>query len=149
MKHSLCLLFTLIFNHALIAAPRDALPLDAPEWPLNFRLHLDGAAKVKLSDDLILTLDAKGPHDIAVEHPADGAPVLRVWNDGKLVRGPEEVPSLEQTGAKDFTDANLDFGADFTAMVEFESNGEGTLISKCAATGKCEGSFHSRWSSCV
>lgn len=135
MKHSLCLLFALIFNHALIAAPRDALPLDAPEWPLNFRLHLDGTAKVRLSDDLILTLDAKGPHDIAVEHPADGAPVLRVWNDGKLVRGPEEVPSLAQTGAKDFTDANLDLGEDFTAMVEFESNGEGTLISKCAATG--------------
>lgn len=136
MKHPLCLFFAIIFNHALTAAPRDSLPLDSPEWPLNYRLHLDGAAKVKLSDDLIFSLDAKGPHDIAVEHPADGAPVLRVWNDGKLVRGPEEVLSLTQTGAKDFTNANLDLGADFTAMVVFESNGEGTLFSKCAPTGK-------------
>lgn len=136
MKHPLCLLFAIIFHHALTAAPRDSLPLDAPEWPLNYRLHLEGTAKVKLSDDVNLTLDAKGPHDIAVEHPADGAPVLRVWSAGKLVRGPEGVPSLAQTGAKDFADANLDLGADFTAMAVFEANGDGTLFSKCAAKGK-------------
>jgi mono/diheme cytochrome c family protein len=29
-----------------------------------------------------------------VERPAAGAPVLRIWSDGKLVRGPEEVPAL-------------------------------------------------------
>jgi glucose/arabinose dehydrogenase/mono/diheme cytochrome c family protein len=118
------------------ATPRDALPTNAPEWPLNYRLHLDGAAKVKLSDDLTITLDAQGPHDIAVEHPADGAPVLRVWSGDKLVRGPEEVPSLAQTGAQDFPDADLDLGADFTAMATFESTGEGTLFAKCAPTGK-------------
>ena len=118
------------------AAPREALPLNAPEWPLNYRLHLDGAAKVKLSDELTLSLDAKGPHDIAVEHPAKGAPVLRVWSDGKLVRGPEEVPTLAQTGAKDFPDASFDLGADFTAMAEFESTGQGTLFSMCAPTGQ-------------
>ncbi len=136
MKHPLYLLFSIFFHHALTAAPRDSLPLDSPEWPLNYRLHLDGAAKVKLSDDLLLSLDAKGPHDIAVEHPADDAPVLRMWREGKLVRGPEEVPSLAQTGAKDFADANLDLGGDFTAMAVFESNGEGTLFSKCSPTGK-------------
>ena len=130
------LLFLALQSATFAAVPRDALPLDAPEWPLNYRLHLDGAAKVKLSDDLLLSLDANGSHDIAVEHPADGAPALRVWSDGKLLRGPEDVPSLAQTGAKDFADANLDLGADFTAMVEFESNGEGTLFSKCAPTGK-------------
>jgi glucose/arabinose dehydrogenase/mono/diheme cytochrome c family protein len=118
------------------AAPRDALPLDAPEWPQNYRLHLEGAAKVKLGDDLTLSLDAKGPNDIAVEHPADGAPVLRVWSDGKLVRGPEDVPELAKTEAQDFPDAGLDLGADFTAMAEFESTGQGTLFAMCAPTGK-------------
>jgi glucose/arabinose dehydrogenase/mono/diheme cytochrome c family protein len=118
------------------AVPRDTLPLDAPEWPLNYRLRLDGAAKVKLSDELTLSLDAKGPHDIAVEHPAKGAPMLRVWTDGKLVRGPEDVPALAKTGAQDFPDAGLDLGADFTAMAEFESTGQGTLFSMCAPSGK-------------
>lgn len=134
MKH----LFTFVALHSLTfaAAPRDSLPLDAPEWPLNYRLHLDGAAKVQLSDDLTLKLDPEGPHDIAVEHPADGAPVLRVWSGGKLVRGPEDVPTLAKTGAKDFVNAGLDLGADFTAMATFEASGEGTLFSKCAPRGK-------------
>ena len=122
--------------YAFAATPRDALPLDAPEWPLNYRLHLKGAAKVKLCDELTLSLDAKGPHDIAVEHPAEGSPVLRVWSDGKLVRGPEEVPALAKTGAQDFPNAGLDLGVDFTAMAEFESTGQGTLFSMCAPTGK-------------
>lgn len=118
------------------ATPRDALPLDAPEWPLNYRLHLEGSATVKLSDALTLSLEAKGPHDIAVEYPADAAPVLRVWSDGKLVRGPEEMPALAKTGAQNFADADLDLGGDFTAMAVFETNGQGTLFSKCAATEK-------------
>ncbi|MEW6303253.1 MAG: DUF6797 domain-containing protein [Verrucomicrobiota bacterium] len=118
------------------AMPRDTLPLDAPEWPLNYRLHLDGAAKVELSEALVLTLDAPGPHDVAVEHPANSGPVLRVWSGGKLVRGPEEVPSLAGSGAKDFLEANLDFGSDFTGMANFETSGGGTLFSKCAPQGK-------------
>jgi hypothetical protein len=134
MKH-LIVLFALQ-SVAFAAAPRDTLPLNAPEWPLNYRLHLDGVAKVKLSDELTFTLDAKGSHDIAVEHPAKGAPVLRVWSGGKLVRGPEDVPALAKTGAQDFPDAGLDFGADFTAMAQFESTGQGTLFSMCDPTGK-------------
>ena len=134
MKHLFA--FFVLQSLTFAAAPRDSLPLDAPEWPLNYRLHLDGAAKVKLSDDLTLKLDPEGPHDIAVEHPADGAPVLRVWSGGKLVRGPEDVPTLAKTGAKDFVDAGLDLGADFTAMATFEASGEGTLFSKCAPRGK-------------
>jgi glucose/arabinose dehydrogenase len=139
MRHHFHHLLALICCQALLthaAVPRDALPLNAPEWPLNYRLHLDGAAKVKLSDALILALDAKGTHDIAVEYPAKGAPVLRVWSDGKLVRGPEDVPTLAPTGAKDFPEAKLDLGADFTAMAMFEANGDGTLFSKCTPTGK-------------
>ncbi len=118
------------------APPRDALPLDAPDWPLNYRLHLEGAAKVKLGDAVTVPLDGAGPHDIAIEHPAKGAPVLRVWTGGKLVRGPEEIAGLAASGAQDFPDAKLDLGADFTAAVTFESRGEGTLFSKCAAVGK-------------
>ena len=139
MKHQFTTFLAILFCHAAVtvaAAPRDSLPIDAPEWPLNYRLHLDGAGKVKLSDDLTLSLDAKGPHDIAVEHPADGVPVLRVWSGGKLVRGPQEVPALGRHGAQNFPEANLDLGADFTAMATFEASGEGTLFSKCSAEGK-------------
>jgi mono/diheme cytochrome c family protein len=135
VKPILTLLFAFLCGHSS-AAPRDSLPLDAPEWPLNYRLHLDGAAKVKLSDVLTLTLGAGSSHDIAVEHPAAGAPVLRVWSGGKLVRGPEDVPSLITTGAMDFPQEHLDLGADFTAMAAFESSGRGTLFSKCAPAGK-------------
>ncbi len=134
--HRSFLSLSLIIAGSLGAAPRDSVPLDVPEWPLNYRLHLEGAAKVRLAEDLTIMLDGKGSHDIAVEHPADGAPVLRVWRGGKLVRGPEEVPTLAQTGAQDFPDAGLDLGADFTAMATFESNGSGTLFSMCAPQGK-------------
>jgi len=130
------MLSLLVLASLSTAAPRDALPFDAPEWPLNYRLHLIGPAKARLADELTIPLDAKNPHDIAVEHPAKGAPVLRVWSDGKLVRGPEEVPALANTGAKDFPEAQLDLGADFTAMAQFESTGKGTLFSMCAPTGK-------------
>ena len=118
------------------AAPRDSLPLDAPEWPTNYRLHLEGSARVRLTDGLTLSLDAKTNHDIAVEHPADGAPVLRVWSGGKLVRGPEDLPELAQTGTKDFPEAKLDLGTDFTAMAQFETSGAGTLFSMCSPDGK-------------
>ena len=125
---------------SLAAAPRDTLPLDSKDWPANYRLHFEGAAKVRLSDDLALALEqADAPHDIAVEHPAKGPPVLRVWSGGKLVRGPEEAPSLAKAEAAaavaEFPDANLDFGADFTAVTSFESKGGGTLFSMCARTG--------------
>jgi mono/diheme cytochrome c family protein len=121
----------------LAAPPRDALPLDALEWPTNYRLHLEGAGKVRWSDDLVIALDAaNAPHDIAVERPAEGAPVLRVWSGGKLIRGPEEVPALATTSGRDFPDASLDLGADFTALASFESNDGGVLFSKCDPSGK-------------
>jgi mono/diheme cytochrome c family protein len=116
--------------------PREAMPLETPEWPQNYRLHLEGEAKVTFSEELILSLTGGAAHDIAVEHPADAAPVLRVWTDGKLVRGPEEMHTSDQSAAKDFPDAHLDLGEDFTAMAQFDSKGQGTLFSICAPTGK-------------
>jgi mono/diheme cytochrome c family protein len=131
------LLSSALVSSALAAPPRGALPLDAPEWPANYRLHLEGAATVRLAEDLTIELDAaKAPHDLAVERPASGAPLLRVWSDGKLVRGPEEVPALGGPPAKDFPDENLDLGADFTALAAFESKEDGVLFSKCAPAGK-------------
>lgn len=118
------------------ATPRDALPLDAAEWPSNYRLHLEGDARVQWAEGLSIALQGGGPHDIAVEHPAKGAPVLRVWKAGVLVRGPEDVPALAKTDARDYPEAALDLGGDFTAMAHFASTGQGTLFSKCAPEGQ-------------
>ena len=130
------LLLSLLVLPAHAAVPRDALPLDAPEWPVNYRLHLEGPAKVRLSEEMSITLDAGGPHDIAVERPAQGDSVLRVWSGGKLTRGPEDLPVLAKTPAKEFPDADFDFGDDFTAMVAFESESDGALISMTEPSGK-------------
>jgi mono/diheme cytochrome c family protein len=123
-----------------IAAPRDALPLDAAELPMNYRLHVDfttpATGTVRLGKDVAISLPLGASHDIAVEHPAAGAPVVRVWTDGKVTRDAHEMPALAQNGARDFSDAKIDFGADFTAMARFESRGGGTLFSKCAPAGK-------------
>ena len=117
------------------ATPRNSLSLAAPEWPLHYRVHLEGSSKLHLTDDLTLSFESGGSHDVAVEHPAKGAPVLRVWSAGKLVRGPEQVPALGIHGPQDFPDSGVDLGADFTAMVQFESTGEGTLFSMCSPVG--------------
>jgi len=131
----------LLFAPYLLAAPpRDAVPLDAPEIPLNYRLHVEfsspAGGAVRLSKELVVPLVNGPEHDIAVEHPATGAPVLRVWSGGKLVRGPEDLMGLSESGAREFPDANLDLGADFTAVAKFETSGGGTLFSKCAPKGK-------------
>ena len=125
---------------AQAAPPRDAVPFDGPEVPLNYRLHVEfsapAAGAVRLGKDVIVPLAAGAVHDVAVEHPAKGAPVLRVWSGGKLVRGPEEIAGLSQNGAAEFPDAKLDLGGDFTAVAKFETTGSGTLFSKCVPTGK-------------
>ena len=136
---------TLITLLALIsvssaAVPRGALPLEAAEVPLNYRLHVEFSAPaggaVRLGKDFAVPLANGADHDVAVEHPAKSAPVLRVWSGGKLVRGPEEIAGLAQHGAQVFPEAKLDLGGDFTAVVKFETGGQGTLFSKCAPTGK-------------
>lgn len=139
-RMGLLILLSLFSGTGFAAPPRDSLPVTAPEWPLNYRLHLElaeaGEAKVRLSERVVVTLTNATDHDIAVEHPAQGVPVLRVWSGGNLVRGPEEVSGLVRNGARDFPEANLDLGADYTAAVTFESNDGGTLFSKCGAEGK-------------
>ncbi|MEN9574815.1 MAG: hypothetical protein RL514_2670 [Verrucomicrobiota bacterium] len=132
--------FVVLVPSAGSAPPRDALPLTAAELPLNYRLHVEfstpAGGAVRLSKDLVVPLTTGADHDLALEHPAKGAPVLRVWSGGKLVRGPEEVAGLSQSGAQDFPDTKLNLGADFTAVVKFSTTGGGTLFSKCAPTGK-------------
>ncbi len=122
------------------APPRDAMPLDAPELPLNYRLHVEfsapAAGAIRWNKDFVVPLANGVEHDVAVEHPAKGAAVLRVWSSGRLVRGPEEMPGLSQNAAQDFPDAKLGLGGDFTAVTKFESRGNGTLFSKCAPSGK-------------
>jgi mono/diheme cytochrome c family protein len=130
------MLALLLLTQLSVSAPRESLPLETPEWPANYRLHLEGTSSVTLSDALTIAFEGDGPHDLAVEHPAEGLPVIRVWKAGKLVRGPEDVPSLAASGAMDFPEANLDFDSDFTLMASFTTTGQGTLISKCDPTGK-------------
>ena len=120
--------------------PRGTVSLDAPDVPMNYRLHIEfstpGTGVVRLGNDYAVKLGDGVEHDIALEHPAKGAPVLRVWTEGKLARGPEEVTALAMSDAKDFPETKLDLGNDFTAMARFESHGGGTLVSKCSPTGK-------------
>lgn len=91
---------------------------------------------MRLSKDLVIPLTNGTEHDFALERPGKGAPVMRVWSGGKLVRGPEELEGLSQSGAQEFPDVKLNLGGDFTAVAKFESSGSGTLFSKCATTGK-------------
>ncbi|MEI7928283.1 MAG: DUF6797 domain-containing protein, partial [Verrucomicrobiales bacterium] len=139
MKFSTAAFLTLT-SFATAAQPRDSLPLDAPELPLNYRLHVEfsspAGGAVRLNEGLVVPLTKGADHDLAIERPEAGAPLLRVWSGGKLVRGPEELPARSQASAEDFPDAKLDLGADFTAAVKFESKGDGTLFSKGAAQGE-------------
>lgn len=123
-------------------APRDSVPIDSAEWPSNYRLHVEFSAATKatmqLSPEVALPLAAAKSHDIAIEHPASGSALLRVWSDGKLVRGPEEIKGLQspkQAATKDYPDAKVDLGADFTAAVTFTAAGAGTLFSQSAPKG--------------
>lgn len=143
MRSTLAALAALLAAPAAFAAPappRDSLPLDAPVLPLNYRLHIEFSAasegSVRLGKNLTVELAKGVSHDIAVERPADGAPVLRVWAGTKLVRGPEEVAALASSGAEDFPDSKLNFGEDFTAVVHFSATGNGALFAKCAPNGK-------------
>ena len=121
---------------SLAAPPRDTLPLSSREWPDAYRLHLQGPAKISFSDSFALDFEHVGPHDIALETPNGKAPILRVWNQNKLVRGPEDVAALMLPNAKDFPDVALDFGTDFTALVRFDAIADGALFSKCQQIGK-------------
>lgn len=92
----------LIIPFVFAALPRDAVPLDADalKLPEDYRLHVEFSApaegSVRLARDFIVRLPEGTRHDIAVEHPDEVTSVLRVWSDGKLVRGPEAAPALAQ-----------------------------------------------------
>lgn len=122
------------------AIPRDALPLDAAQWPANYRLHVEFShpqgGSVRLNQRITVPLKDGAVHDIAVEQPESGAPVLRVWSGEKLVRGPEELPGLASRGAADYPEAKLDFAGDFTLFARFQTRGGGTLFSKCPPQGQ-------------
>jgi cytochrome c5 len=126
---------------AVAVGPRDSLPLDTTSaWPRDYRLHVEiegtGGGLVRLTPDLVVPLVGAGGHDVAVEHPASGTPVLRVWAGGVLARGPEEVPALARSGARDFPEARVRLDGDYTVVVRFRSGGEGTLFARCPSTGK-------------
>jgi mono/diheme cytochrome c family protein len=76
-------------------SPRDAVSYDSAEWPTNYRLHVEFSAtssgSIRLARDLVVNLPEGRVHDIAMEHPSAGPPLLRVWSDGKPTRGPEEL----------------------------------------------------------
>lgn len=122
------------------AKPRDAVVPDAGSTPRDYRLHAaferPSAARFQAGPRFRIDLEPALRHDVAVEHPARQAPVLRVWADGKLVRGPEAVPALGRGGAADYPDARVDFSGDFTLFVRFSSeDGAGTLVAKCPPEG--------------
>jgi mono/diheme cytochrome c family protein len=121
------------------AQPRDAMPLDSQNLPASFRLHVEfsGAAggTVKLGE-LSIPLAKGTGHDVAIERPENGLPALRVWSDGKLVRGPEDIAALAAGGAAEFPGAKLNLGEDFSAVIKFTTKGNGTLFSKCPPAGK-------------
>ena len=130
---------TLLAISCSAAPPRDATTLDAAEWPRDYRLHLQweapAGAVVRFGTDLSVKLDPAMSHDLAVEFPDGRRPLLRVWRDGNLVRGPEDAPGLADTGAAMLPDARVDFGTNITVSVEFHARGDGTLVSKCAPEG--------------
>ncbi len=48
----------------------------------------------------------------------------------------QAAPAAGQTEAENFPKAKIDLGGDFTAVVKFETEGEGTLLSKCSPSGR-------------
>lgn len=124
------------------APPRHALSMETPEWPRSYRLHVEFSDKtggvVRWGKEWSLPLRGAIAQDIAVEHPAEGPAILRVWSDGALVRGPEEIAALSTGGGVDFPSAGISFGKDVTARVQFAAQGPGTLFAVCSPYGNWE-----------
>lgn len=99
-------------------APRGAVTLEAGvQLPPNWRFHLELASPSTASvaiGKFEIFLGQGREHDIALERPEGSPPVLRVWSDGVLVRGPEPVAELAPAVARDFPGEKINFGADFT-----------------------------------
>lgn len=88
-------LLAILVAHASAATPRDAVAFDAPEWPRNYRLHLElsgpAGGSLQIAKTLTLALPKATSYDLAMEFPPSSAPVLRLWVDDKLARGPEPL----------------------------------------------------------
>lgn len=82
---SITVLLALLLSPGGAAVPCDAMPLEAAEWPQNCRLHVEFSAPsqdaLRLAPGLVVPLPENVEHDVAVEHPATGTPVLRVQPD--------------------------------------------------------------------
>lgn len=93
LRTPLLLLEALLLTCAA-AAPRDSIPPEAAERPTNHRFHasLDKASGgLVRAGDWSLKLPAGKQFDFALERPAGSKPVARLWRDGELVFGPEEI----------------------------------------------------------
>jgi mono/diheme cytochrome c family protein len=91
-------LFALLLGPVGAAVPRDAVPYEAKEWPRNFRLHLEFSApsgvSLQLAESLEIPLSGGASYDLALEFPNGSPPVLRLWTDGRLMRGPETLTDV-------------------------------------------------------
>lgn len=125
---------------ALANAPKNSQPLDAP-LPTNFRLHVEfttpSTGVVRLSPENVVQLPKGSVFDIALERPAKGKPVLRVWEGGKLVQEASEIADSIGGGSaiSIHKDPKLNLGVDFTFSANFIARGNGTILSKCAERG--------------
>lgn len=131
----------LLFSFAPVAEamPAGAMPLDAPDLPKDYRLHLEfsapAAGTVDLGGNLRVELGKGAEHDIAVERPEGAPPVVRVFTDGKPASSGIPAEPAQQRSVT-FPDAGIDFGGDMTLSAKFETRGDGTLVSKCSPEGK-------------
>jgi len=120
--------------------PRGAVGIDAGEIPENWRLRVefagDGGGLVRLGEGVEVELVGGRRFDLALEQAEGELPLLRVWAEGELVRGPEEIEGLGGGGSVDLAGEAAELGGDYTALVRFRTRGDGTLFSKCAEEGK-------------
>lgn len=130
---------TVVLAQTPAGIPRGAVALATNQETADYRLHLEFAAPatgiVKLSDQLSVSLPLGRIHDLMVEQPAKGTPVLRLWTDGQKMP-PPTTQRTETKRVTEFAEPKLDLGADFTACVKFAANDDGGLFAKCSPEGK-------------
>lgn len=128
-----------VFAQTTVNLPRGTVALAVAEESTDYRLHLEfttaATGTVKLSDTLNVPLPAGRVHDLTVEQPAKGAPVLRLWTDGKAIPLKANLRS-ETKAVTEFPEQKVDLGADFTAAVKFEATADGVLFAKCSPKGQ-------------
>ncbi|HEX5789604.1 MAG TPA: DUF6797 domain-containing protein, partial [Luteolibacter sp.] len=115
------------------------LPLDAPSLPRDLRLHFElsgeSSGRIHFGERYVLPFTRGRVHDVTLEEPLDGAPVHMVWKNGSLMRGNEDAPDLSLKIPREFPDAAVRMGGDFSMVIRFESAGDGVLWSKSAGNG--------------